>query len=50
MPIAAVLEFKNATLEQYDEVIQRMGFEPGGRERLGGPLSLGHGRPTTGSA
>jgi hypothetical protein len=36
MPVAAVMEFKNATLEQYDEVIQRMGFEPGGAGPPGG--------------
>jgi hypothetical protein len=29
MPVAAVMEFKNATLEQYDEVISRMGLQPG---------------------
>jgi hypothetical protein len=36
MPVAAVLECKNATLEQYDEVIARMGFEPGGAGAPGG--------------
>jgi len=36
MPVAAVMEFKNATLEQYDEVIARMGFEPGGAGAPGG--------------
>jgi hypothetical protein len=36
MPIAAVMEFRNATLEQYDEVIERMGFEPGGAGAPGG--------------
>ena len=30
MPVAAVMEFRNTTLEQYDEVIRRMGYEPGG--------------------
>jgi hypothetical protein len=36
MPVAAVMEFKSATLEQYDEVIERMGFEPGGAGAPGG--------------
>jgi hypothetical protein len=36
MPIAAVMQFKNGTLEQYDEVIARMGFEPGGPGAPGG--------------
>jgi hypothetical protein len=36
MPVAAVMEFKNATLEQYDEVIERMGYEPGGAGAPGG--------------
>jgi hypothetical protein len=30
------MEFENATLEQYDEVIKRMGFEPGGAGAPGG--------------
>jgi hypothetical protein len=36
MPVAAVMEFKSATLEQYDEVIERMGFAPGGAGAPGG--------------
>jgi hypothetical protein len=36
MPVAAVMEFKNATPDQYDEVIRRMGFEPGGPGAAGG--------------
>jgi hypothetical protein len=36
MPVAAVMEFNNATLEQYDEVIKRMGFEPNGTGAPGG--------------
>jgi hypothetical protein len=36
MPVAAVMQFKNATLEQYDEVIAKMGFEPGGAGAPGG--------------
>jgi hypothetical protein len=39
MAIAVVLEFKDATLDQYDEVIEEMGFEPGGQGPLG---ALGH--------
>jgi hypothetical protein len=39
MAVAVVLEFKNGTLEQYDQVIERMGFEPGGP---GGPGGLFH--------
>lgn len=30
MAVAVVLDFKNGTLEEYDQVIERMGFEPGG--------------------
>ena len=30
MAVAAVLKFPGGTLEQYDEVIAKMGFEPGG--------------------
>ena len=36
MAIAAVMDFKDATLEQYDEVIAKMGFEPGGAGAPGG--------------
>ncbi|MDX6721326.1 MAG: hypothetical protein QOJ63_3580 [Solirubrobacteraceae bacterium] len=36
MAIAAVLDFKGATLEQYDQVIERMGFEPRGPGAQGG--------------
>jgi hypothetical protein len=39
MPVAIVMEFKGATLEQYDQVIERMGFEPGG---AGAPGGLSH--------
>jgi hypothetical protein len=39
MAIAAVLEFEGATLDQYDQVIQRMGFSPSGP---GGPGGLFH--------
>jgi hypothetical protein len=36
MPVAAIMEFKGATLEQYDDVVSRMGFEPGGAGTPGG--------------
>jgi hypothetical protein len=36
MAVAVVLEFPGATLKQYDEVIERMGFEPGGSGAPGG--------------
>lgn len=39
MPVAIVMDFKGATLEQYDEVINNMGFEPGGP---GAPGGLSH--------
>lgn len=39
MPVAIVMDFKDATLDQYDEVIQKMGLEPGGP---GAPGSLSH--------
>jgi uncharacterized protein (DUF1684 family) len=45
MPVAIVMEFKGATLEQYDEVIERMGFEPGGP---GAPGGLSHWVAATG--
>lgn len=35
MPVAVVLEFADATLAQYDEVIAKMGFEPGGQGPAG---------------
>ena len=39
MAIAVQQDFPQATLEQYDEVIKRMGFHPGGP---GGPGGLFH--------
>ena len=36
MAIAVVMEFKGATLRQYDEVIERMGFDRGGPGAPGG--------------
>lgn len=39
MAIAVQMDFQGATLEQYDKVIQKMGFTPGG---TGGPGGLFH--------
>jgi hypothetical protein len=39
MAVAVVMEFAGATLDQYDEVIAKMGFSPGGP---GAPDSLFH--------
>ena len=39
MAVAVQLDFPGATLQQYDQVIQKMGFGPGGP---GGPGSLFH--------
>ena len=36
MAVAVVLEFDGATLEQYDQIVQRMGFTPGGPGAPGG--------------
>ncbi|HEY3116614.1 MAG TPA: hypothetical protein VGK54_07735 [Chloroflexota bacterium] len=36
MAIAVVLDFKGATLAQYDQVIQKMGFRSGGPGAPGG--------------
>ena len=36
MPVAVVMQFKGATLAQYDQVIEKMGFEPGGAGAPGG--------------
>jgi hypothetical protein len=36
MAIAVVMEFKGATLRQYDEVINKMGFDRGGPGAPGG--------------
>jgi hypothetical protein len=30
MAVGVVLEFKGATLDQYDQLVERMGFTPGG--------------------
>jgi hypothetical protein len=39
MAIAVVLKFKGASLEQYDQVVDRMGFERAG---AGGPGGIFH--------
>ena len=39
MAIAVVLKFKGASLEQYDQVVDRMGFE---RSGAGGPGGIFH--------
>lgn len=39
MPVAVDMEFPGATLEQYDEVIQKMGFTPKGK---GAPAGMFH--------
>jgi hypothetical protein len=36
MAVGVVLEFAGATLDQYDEVVSRMGFTPGGTGEPGG--------------
>jgi hypothetical protein len=36
MAIGVILDFNGGTLEQYDEVVAKMGFEPGGRGEPGG--------------
>lgn len=36
MAVAVVMEFKGATTEQYDQVIEKMGFTPGGPGAPGG--------------
>lgn len=36
MAVAVQIDFKDATLDQYDQVIQKMGFTPGGKGAPGG--------------
>ena len=36
MAVAVQLEFTGATLEQYDQVVKKMGFTPGGKGAPGG--------------
>jgi hypothetical protein len=35
MAVAIDIEFKGATIEQYDQSVERMGFTPGGKHRPG---------------
>ena len=39
MPVAVVMDFKDATLDHYDQVIEKMGLTPGG---AGPPGALFH--------
>ena len=39
MPVAIVMKFEGATLDQYDQVIEKMGLTPGG---AGAPGSISH--------
>ncbi len=39
MPIGVVIQFSGGTPEQYDQVIEKMGFKPGG---VGAPGSMFH--------
>ncbi|TMK38438.1 MAG: hypothetical protein E6G56_14665 [Actinobacteria bacterium] len=36
MAVGVVLEFEGATLDQYDQVVEKMGFSPGGPAAPGG--------------
>lgn len=36
MAVAVVLDFAGATLDQYDQVVEKMGFRPGGPGAPGG--------------
>jgi hypothetical protein len=36
MAVAVIMEFKDTSLEQYDEVLGKMGFSPGGAGAKGG--------------
>ena len=36
MPVAVILDFPGGTLEQYDQVLEKMGFTPGGPGAPGG--------------
>jgi hypothetical protein len=36
MPVAVILNFKDATLDQYDAVLAKMGLSPGGKAAPGG--------------
>ena len=36
MAVAAIIDFEGGSLDQYDQIVQLMGFEPGGRGAPGG--------------
>jgi len=36
MAVAVIMDFKDTSLEQYDEVLNKMGFSPGGAGAKGG--------------
>lgn len=36
MPVAVIMDFAGATAPQYDQVIEKMGFSPGGKGAPGG--------------
>lgn len=36
MPVAVVLDFKGGTLEEYDKVVEVLGYTPGGAGESGG--------------
>jgi hypothetical protein len=36
MAVAVIMEFENTSLEQYDQVVEKMGFSPGGAGAPGG--------------
>jgi hypothetical protein len=41
MAVGVVLEFAGATLDQYDQIVEKMGFSPGGAGAPGRPLFTG---------
>jgi hypothetical protein len=36
MPVAVIMEFKGSTMDQYDQVVEKMGFSHGGPGAPGG--------------
>jgi hypothetical protein len=46
MAVAVVMDFEGGTLEQYDEVVDRMGFAREGAGAPGGLFHWGARRPT----
>jgi hypothetical protein len=41
MAVAVEMNFRGATLEQYDEILGKMGLTPGGATTTGSDLALG---------